>query len=241
MSGCANIALVPVEGDLDVTTVASLRGTLDSLIDGGCKRIVLNMAATSYLDSAGMGLILASARRMHARGGLISLINVSPAVMRTLTIARVVDFLPVSRAGERPEVPELDPSVLPLWHTTLRIDPSNLADTRKHVATLIDRMPFSPDEKFDLLFAVGEAMGNAVDHADGCCLVDVASYPDRAVIEVSDCGDGFDPNMEHGRLRASIERGRGIQLMRLLADSVTITPKSSGTGMLVRIVKLVDA
>lgn len=241
MAGSTNIALVPVEGDLDVTSVASLRQTLNALIDGGCKRIVLNLAATSYMDSAGMGLVVASVRRMRARGGLLSLTNVSPEVMRALSIARLVDFIPVSSAGSRPETPELDPSALPRWRTVLRIDPKNLTATRRHVSELIDRMPISGDDAFDLGLAVGEAMGNAVDHAGGCSLVDVACYADRAVVEVSDCGDGFTPADAKQPVDDTAERGRGIALMRLLTDAVTIAPKPSGTGMVVRIVKLLRA
>ena len=241
MAGSSNIALVPVEGDLDVTSVASLRQTLDALINSGCQRIVLNLSATSYMDSAGIGLVVGSVRRMRARGGLLSLTNVCPEVMRALSIARLVDFIPVSGAGSHPDIPELDPSALPLWRTVLRIDPRNLTATRKHVGELIDRMRFSRDDAFDLGLAVGEAMGNAVDHAEGCSLVDVACFADRAVIEVSDCGDGFTPGDVSLPAVETAERGRGIALMRLLADSVTIAPKPSGTGTVVRIVKLLRA
>ena len=225
-----------------MTTVASLRREVDALIDGGCRRVVLNLSATSYMDSAGVGLVVGEVRRMRERVGLLSLTNVSPEVMRTLSLARIVDFVPVSEAAPRPEVPELDPSALPLWRTILRIDPTNLTATRSHVASLIDRMGFTRDEAFDLGLAVGEAMGNAVDHAGGCSLIEVAAYPDRAVIEVSDCGEGFDANgCGCTPVDEAAERGRGIALMRLLADSVTIAPKPSGTGTLVRIVKLVGA
>lgn len=242
MSGSANIALVPVDGDLDVTSVASLRRTLDTLIEGGSRRIVLNCASTSYMDSSGIGLVVSAVRRMSERGGLLSLINVSPEVMRALRVARLVDFISVSEAGERPSVPALDPSELPLWRTVLRIEPKRLAETRHHVQDLIDRMPFTNDEAFDLELAVGEAMSNAVDHASGCSLVEVACYRDRAIVEVSDCGPGFNPDRAATLPRGTLaERGRGIALMRLLVDGVTITQKPSGTGTLVKIVKLIHS
>lgn len=233
----SNIALVPVEGDLDVTSVDALRRTLDALINGDCMRIVLNLSATSFMDSSGLGLVMGAVRRMRNKGGLLSLTNVSPAVMRTLSLARLVDFIPISEADHSRDVPALDPSVLPLWRTVLRIDPANLAATRHHVAKLLDRMPLSYDESFDLGLAVGEAMGNAVDHAEGCSLVEVACYPDRAVVEVSDCGEGFSASA--GRAPEVVaERGRGIALMRLLSDSVSIGRKPSGIGTLVHIEKL---
>lgn len=241
MARTSNIALVPVNGDLDVTTVGALRRVLDELIDGGCLRIILNLADTSYVDSSGMGFLMREVRRMRDRGGLLSLKNVSSEVLRALTIARLVDFIPVSGVASRSEVPELDPSAFPLWRTTLSIDPRDLAATRRHVCALIDRMRFTVDESFDLVLAVGEAMGNAVDHACGTSLISVACYLDRAVVEVSDCGGGFSASDMRACADPLAERGRGIALMRLLADSVTIAPKPCGTGTLVRIVKLLHA
>lgn len=238
MANSSHIALVPIDGDLDVTTVPTVRHTLDSLIDSGCRRIVLNLAATTYVDSAGMGLIVGVVRRMRQRGGLVSLINVSASVARALSIARIVDFVPISELGSHPQVPELAVGTLPIWRTVLRIDPHNLSKTRAHVAHLIDRMPFTADEAFDLGLAVGEAIGNAVDHAGGFALVEISCFRDRAVIEVSDCGQGFDTRQCAKAVEPDAERGRGISLMRLLADSVEIAPKPSGAGTCVRIVKL---
>ena len=69
-------------------------------------------------------------------------------------------------------------------------------------------------------------------------------YPDRVVVEVTDCGEGFEPAGEGcagevGDAGATLERGRGIKLMRMLADSVEIGPKTSGEGTVVRLVKLI--
>ncbi len=238
-----NIALVPVEHDLDVTTVDSLRGVVDGLIASGCRRIILNMAGATYVDSAGMALVLCQIRRMRELGGLISLVNASDQVLAIFRRARVVDFVPVSGKDRTTGIPELDPATQPLWRTVVPIDATNLALTRSSVSRLLERVRFSPDERFDANLAVGEAMGNAVDHAcaDGA-FVTVIGYPDRAVVEVADCGCGFDASVvEATDIDPHSERGRGIRLMRLLADSVTIAPRSSGTGMVVRIVKLAHA
>ena len=71
MNGETNIALVPVNGDLDVTTTPALRRTIDRLVRSGCKRIILNMADAEYIDSAGIGLVLGEKRLIHERGGLL--------------------------------------------------------------------------------------------------------------------------------------------------------------------------
>ena len=238
-----DIALVPVERDLDVTTVASVRTTLNRLIDNGCRRIILNMSGVTYVDSAGMAMLLAEIRRMRGLHGLLSLTNVSNQVLSIFRRARLVDFAPVSAAGSQGHVEELDPSVLPLWRTALPVDSCDLSLTRASISRLLEQSPLSGDELFDAVLAAGEAVGNAVDHTDGAeSLVTVTGYPDRVVIEVSDRGPGFDPATAACAERGSgAERGRGIQMMRLLADSVTISPRQSGEGMKVRIVKLAHA
>ena len=240
----ANIALVNLEGDLDVSSVARVRGTIDSLIDGGCRRIVMNMAAADYADSAGMGLIFSELRRMRQVGGLLSLTNVSPTVYKALCLMRMIDYVPISRVGTKREVRELDPSVLPRWRTTFRVDATQMAAARARLEELLDRLPLAENDVFDMKLASGEAVGNAVDHTcEGGVLVTVAAYDDRVVVEVADCGCGFSlaADEEPSEVGEFAERGRGIKLMRLLADSVTIEPKIAGQGTVVRLVKLFSA
>ena len=242
MAARVNIALVPVEGDLDVTTVPAVRQRIDRLVSRGCRRIFLNLADASYVDSAGMGLILTELRQMRSKGGLLSLMNVSDQAYRALRRMRVLDLMPVRRTGPHVLPANLDLGVLPQRRMTFRVDEGSLSDARARVADLLGELPLTPDEVFDMTLAVGEALGNAVDHTcAGGVLVTVADYPDRVCVEVSDCGCGFElaEDEEPPEAGPCAERGRGIRLMRLLADSVTISRKASGEGTVVRLVKLV--
>ena len=130
MERMPDIAVVNVSGDLDVTSVGALRRTIDALIADGCRRIVLNMDDVGFADSAGLGLVLSELRRMRSLGGLLSLTNVRPRVYMSLALMRIVDYMPVSRAGSKRTVSELDPSVLPLWRTTFPVDAVHLGEAR---------------------------------------------------------------------------------------------------------------
>lgn len=244
-----DILVYPLEGDLDVTAVPRLRDYFAQCIDAGCRRIVLNLAATRYVDSLGMGLILSTARRLSALGGQLSLVCVSDAVYRALCICRFVDFIPVRRSAPKPPIPALDPTVLPVWQSTMRVPATRLASARRRMEELLAHTELTPNEVFDLTLAGGEALGNAVDHtcAEGVLLT-VSVYPDRVVMEVTDCGGGFELGDDEeppcacegagGKDGSFHERGRGIKLMRMLADSVEIRRKASGCGTVVRLVKL---
>ena len=242
MTTKTNIAQVSVDGDLDVRSAPKVRELVDELIDSGCRRVVLNMANASYADSAGFGMILREMRRMRQVGGLISLTNVADRVYRALVVMRMADLVPVTRAGATTEVPELPANTLPEWRTTFRVDAEKLDGARRRLQRLISELPLSDDDLFDMNLASGEAVGNAVDHtcADGV-LVTVAAYADRVVVDVADCGEGFLPGGCGCGDDPCAERGRGLKLMRLLADSVTIGPKTSGSGTVVRLVKMYSA
>lgn len=247
MARVPNIVCLPVHGDLNVVTAPRLRTSVESLVGGGCRRVILNMSEVEYVDSAGMGALFLMTRRMRQLGGVLSLDNVSEPVYRALCIACVVDVIPVREAQQRPPVPVLDPSVRPVWQRSLRVDPKRLSDARRWVEGLLGRTSLSADEVFDLTLACGEALGNAIDHAcpqtgDDGVFVMLACYPDRLTCEVSDCGCGYE--LAQGQQAVSEcaceERGRGIQLMRLLADSVSIERKAAGHGTVVRLVKLLQ-
>lgn len=252
MAAQTNIAQVCVDGDLDVRSAPKVRAWIDGLVDSGCRRVVLNMANASYADSAGFGMILREMRRMREVGGILSLTNVKDRVYRSLVVMRMADLVPITRAGASCEVPDLPAGALPEWRTTFRVDAGGLEQARGRLHSLIAGLPLSNDDIFDMNLASGEALGNAVDHtcAEGV-LVTVAAYADRVVVDVADCGEGFLPDgcgcAGGGRAAAEpegdsfAERGRGIKLMRLLADSVTIGPKTSGSGTVVRLVKMYSA
>lgn len=241
MAGGANIALVSVPGDLDVSTVPALRRELDTLVRAGCPRVILNMERADYVDSAGLALILLESRALRSRGGLLSLSNVSQSVYRIMRIACLVDLIPTSRFGARRPVPELPPAVSPLWRKSILVDPQRMSDARARLTEMLRGVSLSADQLFDLTLACGEAMGNAVDHtcAEGVTLT-VSGYADRVVAEVSDCGPGIEvgADEELPSESGSPERGRGIRLMRLLSDAVSIGMRPGAQGTVVRIVKL---
>lgn len=239
-----DILVLPLDGDLDVTSVPRVRNIIESHIAKGCRRVIVNMAEASYVDSMGVALLFTMARHLREQGGLLSLVNVRGSVYRTLAICRMVDFVPVSGMGPKPPIPALDPQAHPIWQGTMRVAPTKLASVRQRIEQVLERTDLTPEEIFDLTLAAGEALGNAIDHtcAEGV-LCSLEIYPDRAILEVSDCGGGFKVD-EHGEAEQldagenELERGRGLKLMHMLADSVEIQHKPSGEGTVVRLIKL---
>ena len=94
----------------------------------------------------------------------------------------------------------------------------------------------------DLKLALTEAASNSVRHAyggDDAGVVDI-SYellPDRLVIEVTDDGEGFDPNEAEGPADELSEGGLGIAIIRAIADEVEIGSQPGGKGSRLRFEK----
>lgn len=240
MHASTDITIIQVDADLDAAMADRVRDAIDAVIARGCRRVVLSLNGVLRIDRDGMAMLLTEIRAMRARGGLLSMVNVQERAYRTLRNTRIVDVAPVSVAGPRPRIPRLAPDAKPVWRRALKVDASHMDDTRKRVDELVCSMGFSSDDAFDLVLAIGEAMGNAVDHASGEVIITIAAYTDRAVVEVTDGGCGFEiMDDEVACTVVSSERGRGIMLMRMLADSVTVCRRPSGLGTCVRIVKLI--
>ena len=114
----------------------------------------------------------------------------------------------------------------------------NLPYYRHRVAELLESLPLRRDERYDVALALGEALGNAYDHAGGVgCILTVQAYGDRVVLEVLDRGAGYSIDGASEPV-TSEERGRGIKLMRMLVDNVEVARRTDGAGTRVRMVKL---
>lgn len=235
-----DIAVLAPVRDIDIATVPGLRAQMDALVAQGVRRVLVNCQSVSFIDSTGLAFLLSCARRLHELEGMLSLVNASPQVVRFLQIARLLDILHVS-CLERPPIPVLAPDAPPLWSKSFSIVPGveHLAQHRHRVAELLGTLPLSREACFDAALATGEALSNAYDHACGAKggIMTVVAYADRVVIEVLDCGCGFEiaPGEEPPESR---ERGRGIKLMRMLVDSVEVRRRTDASGTCVRLVKL---
>ena len=66
-----DVATVSVRGEIDVATAPQLRETLHELVQGGATRIVLECRELAFLDSSGIGLLVATRKRLGDGGELV--------------------------------------------------------------------------------------------------------------------------------------------------------------------------
>jgi anti-anti-sigma factor len=85
----SEVMIVSLSGDLDLSSVSSLRSVTMKLVEDGWSRVVLDFQDVGFLDSAGIGVLIGVRRRCLAAGGSCVLSSVPDDVSRTLVAAEV--------------------------------------------------------------------------------------------------------------------------------------------------------
>jgi anti-sigma B factor antagonist len=83
---------VVVTGEIDMATAPQLRELLDGLVDDGATRILLECRELGFLDSSGIGVLVAARKRLGEAGELI-VASPPPHVRKVLEITGVAAHL----------------------------------------------------------------------------------------------------------------------------------------------------
>jgi anti-sigma B factor antagonist len=74
-------------GDIDVATVEQQRGQwLQAVGERRPQRLVIDLSEVTFLDSTGLGAIVALQRRQRAHGGVVAIANAAPPVAQILQL-----------------------------------------------------------------------------------------------------------------------------------------------------------
>jgi anti-sigma B factor antagonist len=76
------------ETRLDAARAPALREELLRLIDAGHSQIVLDLSATDFLDSSGLGALVSAVKRMGSKG-TFAIAGANGAVARLFTLTRM--------------------------------------------------------------------------------------------------------------------------------------------------------
>lgn len=88
-------ALTRLSGDLDIVTSDEVKRGLAQLIDAGHVALALDLSGVSFVDSSGLGVLVAIHRHAESRGGSFLVRSVPPQVQRLFEITRLDDLLRV--------------------------------------------------------------------------------------------------------------------------------------------------
>lgn len=105
---------VAVSGELDAYTAPQLRKLLDEMLDGSVASVVVDLRATSFIDSTGLGVLVGAARKARSQDGELVLDSPTRSVHRVLQITGLTLSIPVRNAPPDSDgiAPEADPKDL---------------------------------------------------------------------------------------------------------------------------------
>ena len=84
------LPVVHLGGEIDLHTCPEFRAVLQKLIDENQAQIILDMEEVPYVDSAALGVLVDTQRRLKERNGMLHLAAVTPFVMRAFEITRLI-------------------------------------------------------------------------------------------------------------------------------------------------------
>jgi anti-sigma B factor antagonist len=101
--------VVRVSGELDVDTSPMLEDCLREVIDAGARRVVLDFAGVTFMDSSGLSLLVLWLKRLGDLGGRLCLADVQKPVRNVLVVSAVDRVLEVydSVAAAEDDMPPL--------------------------------------------------------------------------------------------------------------------------------------
>jgi anti-sigma B factor antagonist len=85
-----DVIIVDTSGRLTLGDgTGSLRTTIRDLVTGGSRRIVLNLADVTYIDSSGLGELIAAHTTVITAGGEMKLLNLGKRVHDLMKITKL--------------------------------------------------------------------------------------------------------------------------------------------------------
>jgi len=142
------VCVVTPAGEIDLASAPRLKSSLVALLDEGFTRFVLDLCAVRYLDSTGLGVLIAFSRRLNAEGRIVlahapepvlGLLELTGLDAQFETFASMEDALAEVQSARRPAQARLCPDaevVMGLAATALPFAESSADELRRWIRIL---------------------------------------------------------------------------------------------------------
>lgn len=87
--------LVKIEGEVDVYTSIDLKKELTRLMEAEQKKIIIDLENVNYMDSSGLGVLVALLKELKKIGGELKLISLPISVKKIFDLTRLTKFFSI--------------------------------------------------------------------------------------------------------------------------------------------------
>ncbi len=91
----SRLVIVDMVGEIDVNAVARIRDTLGDLTKAASPQIVVNLTGATYIDSSGLGILMAARREALKGGGRLALCGMTKDVRMVFELTRLNKFFEI--------------------------------------------------------------------------------------------------------------------------------------------------
>lgn len=88
-----DVLVVDMVGRLDSRTSGPVSTELNALVQGGRRKLVLNLAGVDYMSSAGLRAILVAAKLMQVHDGALKICAANPSVQHVMEVSGIGSLL----------------------------------------------------------------------------------------------------------------------------------------------------
>ena len=95
------IHILELTGEMDLYSSNTLKETVVQLWNDGVTRLVIDLSQLEYVDSSGIGVLLAVYSSSQKRGNRITFAGATGSVMKVIELTKLDGFLPMEPSTER--------------------------------------------------------------------------------------------------------------------------------------------
>jgi anti-sigma B factor antagonist len=89
------VTVVDVGGEVDVHTAPTVRDALTQQIDAGRRDLVVDLGSVTFIDSTGLGVLVAGHHHLAEHGGILRVVCAQDRILRLFDITGLREVLAV--------------------------------------------------------------------------------------------------------------------------------------------------
>ena len=95
-----DVRILSFQGNLDTNTSPQAESEINSLIDAGAQKLLVNFENLDYISSAGLRILLATAKKLKASQGDLKICGLNETVQEVFDISGFATILSVTKTEE---------------------------------------------------------------------------------------------------------------------------------------------
>jgi len=92
--------VLAVRGEIDLFTAPELKAAIGEALESGRTLIVVDLTATTFLDSTALGVLIGAVKRLRSRDGVLTIVNTDPNISKTFEITGLDQIFTIRRTLE---------------------------------------------------------------------------------------------------------------------------------------------